>query len=110
MVVPSSPPKAVWAKSIGAAVDHPFLASLYGTIVTDTQTKVQVGDQAGAVARITDLESAWDDAQDRLQPMDPTGWEYLDGKIDHALKAVRTPAPNPADEKQTLNDLGSALS
>ena len=81
----------------------------FRTIVTDTLSKVQAGDQAGAVARITDLETAWDDAQDRLQPMDPTGWETLDGKIDKALKAVRTPTPDPATEKQTLTDLSTAL-
>jgi len=78
-------------------------------IVSDTLTKVQAGDQAGAVARISDLETAWDDAQDRLQPMDPTGWGFIDGKIDLALKAVRAPAPDPANEKQTLTELSTAL-
>jgi uncharacterized membrane-anchored protein len=81
----------------------------FRTIVTDTLAKVQAGDQAGAVARITDLETAWDNAQDRLQPMDPAGWESLDRKIDKALKAVRTPSPDPATEKQTLSDLSTAL-
>ena len=81
----------------------------FRTIVTDTLAKVQAGDQAGAVARITDLETAWDDAQNRLQPMDPAGWESLDRKIDKALKAVRTPAPDPATEKQTLGDVLTAL-
>jgi len=81
----------------------------FRTIVADTQTKVQAGDQAGAVARITDLESAWDDAQDRLEPLDATGWGFIDGKIDHALKAVRASAPDPAKEKQTLTELSTAL-
>jgi hypothetical protein len=81
----------------------------FRTIVSDTLAKVQAGDQAGAVARITDLESAWDDAQDRLQPMDPTGWGYLDGKIDQALKAVRSPAADPTIEKQSLAELLTAL-
>ena len=107
---PSAPAVAVMPSGQATAKFPPADVAAFRTIVTDTLAAVQAGNQAGAVARITDLESAWDDAQDRLQPMDPTGWEYLDGKIDHALKAVRTPAPNPADEKQTLNDLGSALS
>jgi len=81
----------------------------FRTIVTDTLAKVQAGDQAGAVARITDLETAWDDAQAKLEPMDPTGWGVIDGKIDQALKAVRTSAPDPAKEKQSLNDLLAAL-
>ena len=87
----------------------PADVTAFRTIVTDTQTKVQAGDQAGAVARITDLETAWDDAQDRLEPLDPTGWGFIDGKIDHALKAVRASAPDPVAEKQTLTELLSAL-
>jgi len=81
----------------------------FRTIVSDTLAKVQTGDQAGAVARITDLETAWDDAQNRLEPLDPTGWGFIDGKIDHALKAVRASAPDPAREKQTLTELSTAL-
>jgi len=87
----------------------PADVTAFRTIVTDTQTKVQAGDQAGAVARITDLETAWDDAQGRLEPLDPTGWGFIDGKIDHALKAVRSTAPDPAAEKQSLGELLSAL-
>ena len=87
----------------------PADVTAFRTIVTDTLAKVQTGDQAGAVAGITGLETAWDDAQDRLEPMDPTGWESLDRKIDNALKAVRSTSPDPAAEKQSLNELLSAL-
>ena len=87
----------------------PADVTAFRTIVTDTLAKVQTGDQAGAVARITDLETAWDDAQDRLEPMDPTGWKSLDRKIDNALKAVRSTAPDPTAEKQSLNELLTAL-
>ncbi len=78
-------------------------------IVTDTTAKVSSGDQAGATARITDLETAWDDAEDRLRPLDGAAWTYLDGKIDAALKAVRASNPDPATEQQALNALNSAL-
>ena len=87
----------------------PADVTAFRTIVTDTLAKVQAGDQAGAGARITDLETAWDDAQDELEPMDPTGWESLDRKIDNALRAVRSTAPDPTAEKQSLNELLSAL-
>lgn len=81
----------------------------FRTIVTDTLAKVSAGDQAGAKARITDLESAWDDAQSRLQPMNETAWSFLDGKIDKALKAVRAGTPDAATERQALTDLQNAL-
>ena len=105
----SAPATAQMPADQATAKFPPADVTAFRTIVTDTLAKVQAGDQAGAVARITDLETAWDNAQDRLQPMDPAGWESLDRKIDKALKAVRTPSPDPATEKQTLSDLSTAL-
>jgi uncharacterized membrane-anchored protein len=81
----------------------------FRTIVTDTTAKVSSGDEAGAAARIADLETAWDDAEDRLRPLDDAAWSYLDGKIDAAIKAVRASNPDSATERQALNALNSAL-
>ncbi len=51
-------------------------------IVADTLAKVQAGDQTGATARITDLETAWDDDATALQALDGPGWDVLDGQVD----------------------------
>ncbi|RDH78577.1 hypothetical protein DVS77_10810 [Mycolicibacterium moriokaense] len=79
------------------------------TITTDTLAKVQAGDQAGAKARITDLETLWDDDQKALQPLDETGWSVLDGQIDRALTAVRAGQPDPATERTALTTLLDSL-
>ena len=81
----------------------------FRTITQDTLAKVQAGDQTGAKARITDLETAWDDGQQNLEPMDETGWTVLDGQIDSALKAVRSGQPDPATEQQALTTLLASL-
>ena len=78
-------------------------------ITNDTLAKVQAGDQAGAQARITDLETAWDDGQKTLEPLDETGWAALDGQIDSALTAVRAGQPDPSTEQQALNTLLASL-
>jgi uncharacterized membrane-anchored protein len=83
--------------------------STFRTIASDTLTKVQSGDQTGAVARITNLEAAWDEAEDHLKPLDPAGWSDLDSRIDQALKAVRASRPDPAAEKQALTELLAGL-
>ncbi len=70
---------------------------------------MQAGDQSGAKARITDLETAWDEDESNLKPMDEDAWGVIDRQIDSALKAVRTRNPDPATETQTLNELLSAL-
>jgi uncharacterized membrane-anchored protein len=87
----------------------PSEVAKFRTITADTLTKVQAGDQAAATARIKDLETAWDDGQATLQPMDDTGWTVLDGQIDRVLKAVRAGNPDSATETQTLNALLTAL-
>jgi uncharacterized membrane-anchored protein len=79
------------------------------TITADTLAKVQAGDQSGATTRIKDLETAWDDDQPTLQPLDDTGWTALDGQIDSVLKALRATTPDPTTETQTLTTLLTSL-
>jgi hypothetical protein len=81
----------------------------FRTITKDTLAKVQAGDQSGAKARIKDLETAWDDDQKTLEPLDETGWSVLDGQIDSVLTAVRADQPDPAAEEQTLTTLLTSL-
>jgi hypothetical protein len=81
----------------------------FRSIVQDTLGKVQAGDQAGAKARIKDLETAWDDDQATLQAKDDATWTALDGQIDSALKAVRASSPNPTNEIQALTTLLNSL-
>jgi uncharacterized membrane-anchored protein len=87
----------------------PDVVVKYRAIVQDTLTKVRAGDQEGATARIKDLETAWDDDQPTLQPLDDSGWTVLDGRIDKALKAIRASNPDPATETQTLTTLMNSL-
>lgn len=79
------------------------------TIAQDTLTLVSAGDHAGAVTRVKDLETAWDDAQPTLQPLDDTGWTVIDGQIDQVLTAVRASSPDAATQAAALNTLISTL-
>jgi hypothetical protein len=81
----------------------------FRTIAQDTLAVLQAGDQTGATARIKDLETAWDDDQPTLQPMDDTAWTVLDGQIDSVLKALRAGNPDLATEKQALTQLLTSL-
>jgi uncharacterized membrane-anchored protein len=81
----------------------------FRTIAQDTLAKLQAGDQSGATTRIKDLETAWDDDQSTLQPLNQNGWRSLDGQIDSVLKALRASNPDPATEHQTLTALLTAF-
>ncbi|MFI1920300.1 hypothetical protein [Nocardia sp. NPDC020380] len=105
----AAPPAATLAPGEVAAHFPTAEITKFRSITSDTLTKVQAGRQAAATARIKDLETAWDQDQDTLQPMDKPGWDVLDGKIDKALKAVRAATPDPATETQALTNLLAAL-
>jgi hypothetical protein len=81
----------------------------FRTITQDTLAKLQAGDQTGATAQVEDLETAWDDDQSSLQPLDDTGWTVLDGQIDDVLTALRAGNPDLATEKQALTTLLTSL-
>ena len=79
------------------------------TISQDTLDLVASGDQGAATSRITDLETAWDDAQPQLEPLDETAWTFLDSEIDDVLGAVRASNPDAATEQQALGNLITSL-
>ncbi|WP_390892676.1 hypothetical protein [Mycolicibacterium llatzerense] len=81
----------------------------FRNVTQDALAMVNAGDQSGARARITDLETAWDHDQDRLQAIDSSTWTALDRQIDAALKSVRSGSPNADDEKLTLTTLLNSL-
>ena len=88
------------ANSLGEHTEEIFL---------DTRDLLDHGDQAGATARVTDLETAWDDAQAKLKPRDSAAWTAIDGKIDTVLRELRSTSPDPASEKVALDTLLAAL-
>ncbi|MFC5181995.1 COG4705 family protein [Actinomadura harenae] len=78
-------------------------------ITADTLAKLNAGHQAAATTRVTALETAWDDDQAKLQRKNPKAWTFLDGEIDHVLKALRAPKPDKAAEIHALNALLTSL-
>jgi hypothetical protein len=64
--------------------------SEFRVITQDTLRRVDAGDQSAALARVRDLEIAWDDAEAHLKPRDKAAWIDLDGCGKYAPQ-VRTP-------------------
>src|SRR4029079_4734040 len=105
-----SPVTATLAPGESATANFPPAeVAKFRTIAADTLAQVRAGNQSGATARIKDLETAWDDDQPTLQPMDDIAWTVLDGQIDNVLTAVRASSPDPATETQTLTALLTSL-
>lgn len=67
--------------------------SVFTSIADDTLRLLRSHDVAAATARITDLETVWDEAEDRLQEMNPDAWDKVDQDIDRALAQLRAKTP-----------------
>ena len=78
-------------------------------IVSDVQTIAATGDLPAAERRITDYESAWDQGETAIRPLNPTYWGNIDGASDAALKALREVTPSADKVKTTLADLMAVL-
>jgi len=79
--------------------------SAFITITEDTLSKLDTGKQSDATTRITDLESAWDNAEATLKRRNPDAWHAVDDKIDTVLRELRSTSPNAVTEKAALSAL-----
>ncbi len=83
--------------------------SSFRKIAEDTLSLVRKGDLPAATTRVKDLEVAWDNAQARLKPMNPSQWSTVDKSIDTVLQQLRAEPPNPETCKTSLESLISTL-
>ena len=83
--------------------------SNFKTIISDVQALVDKGDMAGAAKRITDWESAWDQGETAIRPLNPTQWGNIDQASDGALSAVRSSSGTPEQAKAALATLMAEL-
>jgi uncharacterized membrane-anchored protein len=83
--------------------------SKFRGITQDTLNLLNAGNQAGATARVDDLEIEWDNGEARLRPKDKAAWTEIDGKIDKVLRELRATSPNSNSEKTALTALLAAV-
>ena len=83
--------------------------SPFKTIITDVQAIAATGDFTAAEMRITDFETAWDDAAGAMRPLDTTAWGNVDVAADAALDALRASAPAADEVTGTLATLIAEL-
>lgn len=79
------------------------------TITADTKRLVDSGDLAGAERRITDFETAWDEGEATMRPLNKAAWGKIDSAADGAIGALRATSPDAAAVVVALDGLGAAL-
>jgi len=83
--------------------------SAFKTIIADVEALAGKGDMAGAAKRITDFETAWDQAETAIRPLNQAEWGNIDAAADPALQAVRSPKATAATAKPPLDALLATL-
>lgn len=83
--------------------------SSFKTIIADVQALAAKGDLTAAAKRITDYETAWDQAETAIRPLNPTYWNNIDAASDAALKALRQSVPSADKVDKTLAALMAVL-
>lgn len=81
----------------------------FKTIISDVETIAKSGDFTAAETRISDFETAWDEAQSTLRPLNTAAWGNIDEAADAAFSALRASAPDAGKVTSTLTGLMSAL-
>lgn len=111
LLAPLLPLPVLLATPAAAAVTISDLGDLSAmrAIVQDTADLVKKGDLSGAVGRITDWETAWDQAQQTLRPKNKTQWRFVDDASDAALAALRAKPQVLPTITATLTALLAAL-
>ena len=83
--------------------------SSFRTIATDAGRLAATGDMAATAVRMTEFETAWDDAQSRLRALNTDLWGDIDDAHDAALHAVRTKSPKAAEVTAAITALVAVL-
>ena len=70
---------------------------------------LDAGRNTDMVAKLTDLETAWDVKEDVLKPKDAALWTLLDKTLDKAISALRSSKTNLPKGRATLEDFMKLL-
>ena len=107
LALPLSSPSTFAVNSAYAATTNSKLGELSSLrkIVSDTLTLVNAGDMKGAVKRVTEFETAWDNSAAKLKKLDKKTWVKIDEAADVALSTVRYSSSTAEEKKKDLTDL-----
>lgn len=97
------------ANNVSAATTGLGDLSSFRAIMADVQANAAKGDLGAAANRITDYESAWDQAETALRPLNSTYWGNIDAASDAALKALRDKTSSADKVSKTLTALMTVL-
>ena len=77
----------------------------FKTLAEATLQALDAGKTQEMVAKLTDLETAWDNQENTLKPKDSGTWTLLDKTLDKAISALRSSKTDIPKGKAALQEL-----
>lgn len=113
LAVASFIPAVSRAEDAKAAVETNSISAIYTAAETAeflklTQATLEAlaaNKETEMVAKLTDLETAWDDQEKVLRPKNEATWTALDKTLDKGISALRSSHKNLAKGKAALEEL-----
>ncbi len=113
LAVASLVPFVSRAEDAKAAVETNSISAIYTAAETAEFVKLTKATLAALaatketdmVAKLTDLETAWDDQEKTLRPKNEAIWTSLDKTLDKGISALRSSHKNLAKGKAALEEL-----
>jgi hypothetical protein len=106
-------PVVLLAAASGAPAESPASTAVYTaaetapfkTLIEATLAALDAGKNTEMVAKLTDLETAWDDKEAVLKPRNPDVWTKIDKTLDKAISALRSSRVDLPKGKSALKNL-----
>jgi hypothetical protein len=113
MTAPLTPSlRAASDDSKAAAVTPVYTATEtapFKALITSTLERLGAGDKAGMTTKLTDLETAWDDAEKNLRGRDEATWTSIDKTLDKAITCLRSSKYDETKGKKALDSMNGKL-
>ena len=97
-----------WAADKKLAISPIYTAKETEAFITlnkETLAALAAGKMPEAIAKLTDLETAWDAQEAKLKPRNEKIWTLIDKTLDQGISALRSSKTDPAKGKAALEDL-----
>ena len=74
-------------------------------LTKETITALAAKDKKLMIMKLTDLEAAWDEDEDKLKPRNEEQWKAIDDTLDRGINSLRSTSYDEVKGKQALDDL-----
>ncbi len=101
----NNPTKAISDKTVSGKIYKKKETALFIATAKETFAALLAKNKELMIMKLTDLESAWDDAEDKLRPRNDKQWQVIDKTLDRGINSLRSTQYDEVKGKEALEAL-----